>query len=315
MNWLHLHVLPIQIGPVVGGRRTSQTEVMESTQSSFVLGVPPCLPNAFFICVVKIAPECPALHLFWFSGSDPTFKDINSFLWPCAVARHRSVAKALQNCRSVFVHIGVRPKVEGELHRLPIALPKQRFDVPRERHDIVGTGKDDGMVFFLRFCGSMAETRLPGGPAVVIQSQCGIGICSGGLAFVCEFSTARREPHPMYAWNADANSASFGRPASFADCSSKETHLARISSVMHLPRCCDSMRGYPSFAEVAGQQNTPMIRMLMMEPAPVARIGIDSMLQHRSSVIAGLLNKMIVFGSRFTPRRLQRQIMQSAVGG
>ncbi len=70
-----------------------------------------------------------------------------------------------------------------------------------------------------------------------------------------------------------------------------------------------------SFAEVAGQQNTPMIRMLMMEPAPVARIGIDSMLQHRSSVIAGLLNKMIVCGSRFTPRRLQRQIMQSAVGG
>ena len=70
-----------------------------------------------------------------------------------------------------------------------------------------------------------------------------------------------------------------------------------------------------SFAEVAGQKNTPMIRMLMMESTPVARLGIDSMLQRRSSVVAGLLNKIIVFGNRFTPRRLQRQIMRSAVGG
>jgi len=58
-----------------------------------------------------------------------------------------------------------------------------------------------------------------------------------------------------------------------------------------------------------------MIRMLMMEPAPVVRLGIDSMLQRRSSVVAGLLNKIIVFGNRFTPRTLQRLIMQSAVGG
>jgi len=70
-----------------------------------------------------------------------------------------------------------------------------------------------------------------------------------------------------------------------------------------------------SFAEVAGQKNTPMIRMLMMEPAPVARIGIDSMLRRRSSVVAGLLNKAIVFANRLTPRALQRQIMHSAIGG
>jgi len=70
-----------------------------------------------------------------------------------------------------------------------------------------------------------------------------------------------------------------------------------------------------SFAEIAGQRNTRMIRMLMMEPAPVVRLGIDSMLQRRSSVVAGLLNKIIVFGNRFTPRTLQRLIMQSAVGG
>jgi uncharacterized protein len=69
-----------------------------------------------------------------------------------------------------------------------------------------------------------------------------------------------------------------------------------------------------SFAEVAGQRNTPILRMLTMAPAPVARIGIDSMLRHRSSVVAGLLNKMIVFSDRLMPRSLQRRIMQSSVG-
>ena len=68
-------------------------------------------------------------HSFWFSGSDPAFKDINLFLRPRAVARHRSIAPALENCHSMFAHIGVRPKVEGELHRLPIALT--RWVTPR----------------------------------------------------------------------------------------------------------------------------------------------------------------------------------------
>jgi uncharacterized protein len=70
-----------------------------------------------------------------------------------------------------------------------------------------------------------------------------------------------------------------------------------------------------SFAEVAGQKSTPIVRMLMMDPAPVARLGVDSLLHRRSSVVAGLLNKVIVFGNRFSPRSLQRMIMQSAVRG
>ena len=45
--------------------------------------------------------------------------------------------------------------------------------------------------------GASAEIREPGGPAAVCQSQCGIGMCSGGLASVWEFSTASREPHSM----------------------------------------------------------------------------------------------------------------------
>jgi hypothetical protein len=57
------------------------------------------------------------------------------------------------------------------------------------------------------------------------------------------------------------------------------------------------------------------LTILMMDPAPVARLGVDSLLHRRSSVVAGLLNKVIVFGNRFSPRSLQRMIMQSAVRG
>ena len=39
----------------------------------------------------------------------------------------------------------------------------------------------------------------------------------GGLAPGCEFSSAIREPHSMYAWNAAWNSGSEGRPASAAE--------------------------------------------------------------------------------------------------
>ena len=70
-----------------------------------------------------------------------------------------------------------------------------------------------------------------------------------------------------------------------------------------------------TFFEVSGQKNTAVIRMLMMDPKPVARTGIEAMLRHRSSVIAGVLNKLMVFSFRFTPRLIQGRIMQRALSG
>jgi short-subunit dehydrogenase len=55
--------------------------------------------------------------------------------------------------------------------------------------------------------------------------------------------------------------------------------------------------------------------MLMMKPKPVARSGILAMLRHRSSVIAGARNKLIVLSFRFIPRLMQRRIMQRALSG
>jgi short-subunit dehydrogenase len=70
-----------------------------------------------------------------------------------------------------------------------------------------------------------------------------------------------------------------------------------------------------SFGDVAGQRDTPVIRMLMMKPLPVARIGIRAMLRRKMSIVTGLFNKLIVFSFRFAPRRVQGLVMHKATSG
>lgn len=70
-----------------------------------------------------------------------------------------------------------------------------------------------------------------------------------------------------------------------------------------------------SFASVAGQRDSLILRRLMMKPRQVARTGIRAMLGRRSSVIPGIGNKMVVFSNRFTPRRMQRTVMQRVMAG
>jgi uncharacterized protein len=70
-----------------------------------------------------------------------------------------------------------------------------------------------------------------------------------------------------------------------------------------------------SFASVAAQKDTPVLRRMMMKPRQVAHTGILAMLGRRSNVVAGLGNKMVVFSNRFTPRRVQRRLMQRVMSG
>jgi uncharacterized protein len=53
----------------------------------------------------------------------------------------------------------------------------------------------------------------------------------------------------------------------------------------------------------------------MMQPRPVAAIGIEALLRGRSSVVAGGHNKLIALSNRFTPRRIQRLIFQRVFSG
>jgi short-subunit dehydrogenase len=57
------------------------------------------------------------------------------------------------------------------------------------------------------------------------------------------------------------------------------------------------------FFEVAGQKPTLYQRLAMMESPAVVRIGINAMLRGRPSVVPGLFNALMTWGTRLMPRR------------
>jgi uncharacterized protein len=70
-----------------------------------------------------------------------------------------------------------------------------------------------------------------------------------------------------------------------------------------------------AFVDVAHQRDTRALRLLMMQPRPIAAIGIEALLRGRSSVVAGVRNKLIALSNRFTPRRIQRSIFRRVFSG
>lgn len=56
-----------------------------------------------------------------------------------------------------------------------------------------------------------------------------------------------------------------------------------------------------AFASKAGMEGTLLFKLFVMEPETVADIGYRAMCKGRTSVIAGLYNKLLVFASRITP--------------
>jgi uncharacterized protein len=70
-----------------------------------------------------------------------------------------------------------------------------------------------------------------------------------------------------------------------------------------------------SFAEVAGQRLSPVMKMMIMKPYPVAKAGVLAMLERKATVVPGFLNKATVFFDRLMPRPLQRLILGKVVAG
>ncbi len=56
-----------------------------------------------------------------------------------------------------------------------------------------------------------------------------------------------------------------------------------------------------AFASKAGMESTLLFKLFVMEPEVVADIGYRAMCNGRSSVIAGLYNKLLVFASKIAP--------------
>ncbi len=63
-----------------------------------------------------------------------------------------------------------------------------------------------------------------------------------------------------------------------------------------------------SFLQVSGQKATMYQRMVLMQSAPVAAIGLKALFAGKSSVIPGFVNKLTIFSNRFTPRSLQTKL-------
>jgi short-subunit dehydrogenase len=70
-----------------------------------------------------------------------------------------------------------------------------------------------------------------------------------------------------------------------------------------------------SFGEVAGQKLSPLLKMMLMKPQPVAKAGVLAMLGRRATVVPGFFNKATVFLDRLMPRPMQRMILGKVVAG
>jgi uncharacterized protein len=70
-----------------------------------------------------------------------------------------------------------------------------------------------------------------------------------------------------------------------------------------------------SFGEIAGQRLSPILKMMIMNPRPVAKAGVLAMLGHRATLVPGFFNKVTVFLDRLMPRPMQRIILGKVVAG
>jgi short-subunit dehydrogenase len=58
---------------------------------------------------------------------------------------------------------------------------------------------------------------------------------------------------------------------------------------------------------------TPMLKLLMMKPAPVVRAGIRALQAGRMSVVPGWANKFMVIFMWATPRWLHQAVLSQAM--
>jgi hypothetical protein len=109
----------------------------------------------------------------------------------------------------------------------------------------------------------------------------------------------------------------------FAVYSAAKAYVLRLSEALHrelkrdgitVTALCPGMSD-TGFAKAAQQKITPMLKLLMMKPAPVVRAGIRALQAGRRSVVPGLANKFMVIFTWATPRWLHQAIISHAMKG
>ena len=109
----------------------------------------------------------------------------------------------------------------------------------------------------------------------------------------------------------------------FAVYSAAKAYVLRLGEALHrelkrdgitVTALCPGMSD-TGFAKAAQQKITPMLKLLMMKPAPVVRAGIRALRAGRRSVVPGLANKFMVIFTWATPRWLHQAIISHAMKG
>ena len=102
----------------------------------------------------------------------------------------------------------------------------------------------------------------------------------------------------------------------FAVYSAAKAYVLRLGEALHrelkrdgitVTALCPGMSD-TGFAKAAQQKITPALKLLMMQPAPVVRVGIRALQAGRISVVPGWANKAVVIFTWATPRWLHQAI-------
>ncbi len=109
----------------------------------------------------------------------------------------------------------------------------------------------------------------------------------------------------------------------FAVYAAAKAYVLRLGEALHrelkrdgitVTTLCSGMSD-TGFATSAKQKLTPLLKLLMMKPAPVVKTGIRALQSGRMSVVPGFANKFLVVFMWATPRWLHQAIMAQAMNG
>ena len=112
-------------------------------------------------------------------------------------------------------------------------------------------------------------------------------------------STAAYQPTPI--------TAAYGAAKAFVLSLGEALHVElapRVGVTVLSPGLMDT-----GFAAVSGYEPPASVRRTVLSPERVAHIGLEALFAHKSSVVAGGLNKMLAFCSRLMSRHLQAKLV------
>ena len=109
----------------------------------------------------------------------------------------------------------------------------------------------------------------------------------------------------------------------FAVYSAAKAYVLRLGEALHrelkpdgitVTALCPGLSD-TGFVKAAQQKLTPTLKLLMMKPAPVVKMGIHALKAGRMSVVSGWANKALVFLTWATPRWLHQAILSRSMNG